>query len=47
MSLHDIIRAKRAKAKKDIERRLAEIMAQPRDIEAEVRCMWRMILGRK
>lgn len=44
-SIHDVVREKLAEAKKDMLRSVAEMHAQPRDIEAEVRCMWEMILS--
>lgn len=43
-SLLKIVREKLAESKKDTERRLAEIIARPSEIEAEMRCMWEMIL---
>lgn len=42
--LHDIIRAKHAAARENLLRQLREIREKPRDIEAEIRCMWKMIL---
>lgn len=46
-SIQSIIRQKLANLKRDTGRRLAAIHSQPSDIEAEMRCMWKMILGKE
>lgn len=44
MTIQEYMRKRVAEAKKGLRTDLAKMRARPRDIEAEIRCMWKMIL---